>query len=67
MTEFRWFVQKYETENGGSGMAPPVLQYRVKYDPQITAGLGPHYPSGRVVWSDWLTIPVVVSNDVAYV
>lgn len=37
-----------------------ILQYRVKYDSNIYAGLGP-FPEvlKAMVWSDWKDVPVV--------
>lgn len=41
-----------------------VLQYRVKYDSNIYAGMGP-WPDNirQMVWSDWKDVPVVIENE----
>ena len=70
MIEFRWFVGTYVNMNDTlrtERKSPPVLQYRMTYDPQITAGLGPHAPSGQSARTDWITVPTIISDTPMYV
>lgn len=55
--EFRQLVRQY-FEYGVEKRLPPELQYRIRYDPKPTAGMGPHTPSAQNewIWSDWITI-----------
>lgn len=66
MTELRWqrrvVGKKYDQHDQQTfnDETHDVLQYRVKYDATVYAGMGPFDPALRnMVWSEWKDVPVV--------
>lgn len=64
--ELRWLVKDVRTQ---FPLAQPtqvkVLQYRVKYDPNIYAGFPPAVQTvSHMVWSPWKLVPEVLEEPI---